>query len=79
MSARRIPTACLALLVAAVSAAAAVPPQCESAGSSGPVQAPVFVRNLAGQTGWYASPLIADLDGDGFESGATPRWSAVVP
>ena len=32
-----------------------------AAGGSGPVQAPVFVRNLAGQTGWYASPVIADL------------------
>jgi hypothetical protein len=29
------------------------------------VQAPVFVRNLSGQTSWYASPLIADLDGNG--------------
>ena len=29
------------------------------------MQAPVFVRNLAGQTSWFASPIIADLDGDG--------------
>ena len=65
MSARRIPAAVLSLLAAAVPAAAAGPPQCVSAGSIGPVQAPVFVRNLAGQTGWYASPVIADLDGDG--------------
>jgi len=40
-------------------------PPCHPAGSSGPVQAPVFVRNLSGQTSWYASPLIADLDGNG--------------
>jgi len=25
----------------------------------------VFVRNIPGQTGWFASPLVADLDGDG--------------
>jgi len=31
--------------------------------SSGPgaVQRPVFVRNLAGQTGWFASPIVSDL------------------
>ena len=26
---------------------------------------PEFVRNLAGQTSWFASPVVADLDGDG--------------
>lgn len=38
---------------------------CVAGKSSGPVQRPVFVRNLSGQTGWFASPLVADLDGDG--------------
>jgi hypothetical protein len=71
--------AILAALSAVVPCATAGPPACTAGGGSGPVQAPVFVRNLGGQTGWYASPLIADLDGDGFESGATPRWSAAVP
>jgi hypothetical protein len=33
--------------------------------SAGDVQRPVFVRNLSGQTGWFASPVVADLDGDG--------------
>ena len=38
---------------------------CPQASPSGPVQAPVFVRNLAGQTSWFASPVVIDLDGDG--------------
>jgi hypothetical protein len=40
-------------------------PICATGESRGEVQEPVFVANLAGQTSWYASPLIADLDGDG--------------
>ena len=38
---------------------------CEAATSSGEVQAPTFVRNLSGQTSWFAAPLVVDLDGDG--------------
>jgi hypothetical protein len=38
---------------------------CTAGQSAGEVQAPVFRMNLAGQTSWYASPVIADLDGDG--------------
>ena len=41
------------------------PPTCQAGSSTGPVQSPVFVRNLSGQTSWYASPVIEDLDGDG--------------
>ncbi|MCU0539122.1 MAG: VCBS repeat-containing protein [Desulfobacterales bacterium] len=40
-------------------------PVCTVAQSAGEVQAPVFRMRLAGQTGWYASPVVADLDGDG--------------
>ncbi len=40
-------------------------PVCAAAGSTGGVQRPQFVMNLSGQTSWYASPLIADLDDDG--------------
>ena len=40
-------------------------PVCTAAQSAGEVQAPVFRMRLAGQTGWYASPVVADLDGDG--------------
>ena len=40
-------------------------PVCLAGTSSGEVQAPVFVRNLGGQTSWFASPVVADLDKDG--------------
>lgn len=40
-------------------------PVCNKATSKGEVAEPVFVRHLEGQTSWYASPVIADLDGDG--------------
>jgi hypothetical protein len=40
-------------------------PVCVAGASAGAVQAPVFVRNIRGQTGWYASPVVADLDHDG--------------
>jgi len=59
-----VPYLLLILVVLTATIGAASPP-CHPAGSTGPVQAPVFVRNLSGQTGWYASPLIADLDGNG--------------
>ncbi len=38
---------------------------CPPGSPSGAVQAPVFVRNLPGQTSWFAAPVIVDLDGDG--------------
>ncbi len=38
---------------------------CATGDSAGDVREPVFVGNLRGQTSWYASPLVADLDGDG--------------
>ncbi len=58
------------LLVAFAPTASAGPPQCQSAGGSSPVQAPAFVHNIKtegswSQTSWFASPIIADLDGDG--------------
>jgi FG-GAP-like repeat len=40
-------------------------PVCDVGTSAGPVQAPTFVRQLQGQTSWYAAPIVADLDGDG--------------
>jgi hypothetical protein len=40
-------------------------PVCLPGSSTGAVQEPAFVRNITGQTGWFASPLAADLDGDG--------------
>lgn len=38
---------------------------CTAGVSTGEVQRPIFVRNIPGQTGWFASPVVADLDGDG--------------
>ena len=38
---------------------------CNEGTSQGEVQKPEFVMNLRGQTSWYASPVVHDLDGDG--------------
>jgi hypothetical protein len=40
-------------------------PVCVAGISKGPVQRPQFVRNIPGQTSWFASPVVADLDHDG--------------
>lgn len=40
-------------------------PVCAAAQSSGEVQTPRFLMHLDGQTSWFASPVVADLDGDG--------------
>lgn len=40
-------------------------PTCTAANSAGAVAKPVFKLHLNGQTSWFASPLIVDLDGDG--------------
>ncbi len=40
-------------------------PVCEAGSGAGPVQAPVHLMKLAGQTSWFASPIVYDLDGDG--------------
>lgn len=45
--------------------ALAAQPACPMAAPTGPVQAPLFVTNLAGQTSWFASPVVVDLDHDG--------------
>jgi hypothetical protein len=65
---QKTPRGCLAaaiIVMGTLTASAGGPPVCEPGSSGGVVQAPVFVRNLAGQTSWFASPIIADLDGDG--------------
>ncbi len=40
-------------------------PVCEAGQSEGDVQEPVHTMRLEGQTSWFASPLVYDLDGDG--------------
>ena len=59
--------AAVILLVVSVAVGGTPGPPCAAGSSGGPVQAPVFVDNLAGQTSWFAAPLVADLDGDGNE------------
>jgi hypothetical protein len=51
---------------------------CAGADSEGEVQEPVFVANLPGQTSWYASPVIADLDGDGNQELVAAYYSVYV-
>jgi hypothetical protein len=42
-----------------------IAPTCEAGASSGAVKEPEFWKNLPGQTGWFASPIVQDLDHDG--------------
>ncbi|HJL16621.1 MAG TPA: VCBS repeat-containing protein [Sandaracinaceae bacterium LLY-WYZ-13_1] len=53
-------------------------PVCEAGESAGEVQAPVFVRNLRGETSWYASPVVHDLDGDGSNELIAAYYSVFV-
>lgn len=40
-------------------------PTCQKGTSAGEVAAPVLWKHLDGETSWYASPVVTDLDGDG--------------
>jgi hypothetical protein len=52
---------------------------CKAEGGTGPVQKPVFVRNLAaGETGWFSSPAVVDLLGDGKNEIVAPLYSTFV-
>lgn len=56
---------------------------CQPQGGTEPVQSPVFVRNLTGdkhwaETGWFSSPAIVDLDGDGKKELVAPFYSVFV-
>lgn len=52
---------------------------CKAAGGEAAVQRPVFVRNLApGETGWFSSPAVVDLDGDGKKEIVAPLYSTWV-
>jgi len=53
-------------------------PTCETRSSTGEVQAPAFVRNIPGQTSWYASPIVYDLDGDGARELIAAYYSVYV-
>lgn len=52
---------------------------CKSENGAAPVQKPTFVRNLdSGETGWFASPAVVDLDGDGTKEIVAPFYSTFV-
>jgi len=53
--------------------------QCPSAGGSAPVAEPTFVRNIpTGETGWFSSPAVVDLDKDGKKEIVAPFYSTFV-
>src|SRR4051812_32028906 len=52
---------------------------CKSENGTAAVAMPTFVRNLAaGETGWYSSPAVVDLDGDGKKEIVAPLYSTFV-
>jgi len=52
---------------------------CKSAGGTAAVQTPTFVRNIkAGETAWFSSPAIVDLDKDGKKEIVAPLYSTFV-
>ena len=53
-------------------------PVCLDGNSAGEVERPELVMNLDGQTSWYASPVIADLDGDGNNEMIAAYYSVYV-
>lgn len=53
-------------------------PTCTKGTSSGEVQAPVFWKNLDGETSWFASPVVVDLDSDGKNELVAAYYSVFV-
>jgi hypothetical protein len=52
---------------------------CRAQGGTAPVAAPRFVRTIrTGQTGWFSSPGLVDLDGDGSKEIVAPFYSTFV-
>jgi hypothetical protein len=51
---------------------------CTAGTSSGEVQRPQFVRNISGQTSWFASPVVIDLNGDGHNELVAGYYSIFV-
>jgi len=54
------------------------PPACAPGSTPGELQAPTFVQNVPGETSWYASPLVVDLDGDGARELVAAYYSVFV-
>ena len=64
-------------------ASVAPTPTCESEGGGAAVAKPVRVRTLTGdkswaETGWFSSPGLVDLDGDGKKEIVAPFYSLFV-
>lgn len=55
-----------------------VNPTCASASSGGPVAQPEYFLHLEGETSWYASPIVADLDGDGHRELVAAYYSVFI-
>jgi len=54
-------------------------PQCQSQGGTAPVAQPTLVRNIStGETGWFSSPAVIDLDKDGKKEIVAPFYSTFV-
>ncbi len=51
---------------------------CLAGVSSGPVAEPVFWKNVRGQTSWFASPVVFDMDGDGANELIAAYYSVYV-
>ncbi len=52
---------------------------CTAASPSGPVRKPRFVRRIrTGETGWFSSPGLVDLNGDGRMEIVAPHYSTLV-
>ena len=69
----------IAIAPTPVDSSLAAPTGCAAAAGTAPVVAPRFVRNIAtGETGWFASPGLVDLNGDGRLEIVAPFYSTFV-
>jgi hypothetical protein len=55
-----------------------ITPTCDAGSSSGAVQKPKLWQNLPGETGWFAPPLVQDLDQDGKNELVAAYYSVFV-
>lgn len=52
---------------------------CKGEGGTAPVAMPAFVRNIAaGETSWFSSPAVVDVDGDGKKEIVAPLYGTFV-